>query len=181
MPTEPDALVTLGVVVRAHGLRGELRIKPWNTESDLWPDLESVVLIAPDRSQRTYAVAASRGSADSPILLLEGVGSREAAEALRGSEVAVQRGAFPELDEDEVYLADLVGLEVFEGERRIGVVDGIFEYPSVDCLRVDCEDGIRELPMLDQFVVGIDPDKRRIEAANVDELPVEPKRGSKGR
>lgn len=181
MAAEPDALVTLGVVVRAHGLRGELRIKPWNPESDLWPDLESVVLLAKDGARRSYRIEAVRGDAVAPILVLEGVENRDAAEALRGFEIAVPRSELPDLEEDEVYLADLVGLEVFEGDRRIGVVDALFEYPSVDCLGVACDDGYRELPMLEQFFGGVDLERKRIEAKNVDELPVEPKRSGKAR
>ena len=170
-----DTLVALGVVVRPHGVRGELRVHRFNADSDLLLDLDEVVLRRPDGTgARVVSVRSARTSDKAVLLFLEDVNDRDAADALRGLEICVRRDQLPPTDEDEFYLVDLLGLDVYEGERRIGKVDRLFEYPSCDCLRVVGDDGVRELPVLPQFFAGVDLEARRIEARNVDDLPVEP-------
>jgi 16S rRNA processing protein RimM len=168
-------LVSLGVIVKAHGLRGEARVKPWNEDSKLLGTLTRVTLIGKDKSERPASIKA-RKVAEGWLVTIEGVADKDAADALRGTELAVARELLPPIDPEEVYLVDLVGLEVYDGDRRVGVVDAIFEYPSVDCLQVTGEDGVRELPMLEAYVVNVDRERKRIEATRTDELPVEPKR-----
>ena len=67
-------------------------------------------------------IVARRGTADHPILVLEGVGDRTAAEALRGEAIAVPRAVLGTLDEGEFLVDDLVGCEVVDGERPVGRV-----------------------------------------------------------
>jgi len=174
-----DPLVSVAVCVRAHGLRGELRLKVWNDESDLLAHVDEVTLRSKDGVDRVVHIVNARSAGDHWLAGFDGVRDRDAAELLRGHEILVSRADFPELDEDEVYLVDLLGFEVWDGEVKLGVVDGFFEYPSVDCLRVIGDDGVRELPMLDEFVAGIDRETRRIDAQRTIELPVEPKRSPK--
>ena len=63
------------------------------------------------------AIARRAGTAERPILRLEGSTSREDAEALRGAELRVP--AAP-LEEDEYWARDLVGCTVVDGEREVG-------------------------------------------------------------
>lgn len=172
---DDDTLVALGVVVRPHGVRGELRIHRFNPDSDLLLGLDEVVLRRSDGTgARVVTIRSSRPSHEAVLLVLEGVDDRDAAEALRGLELCIPRDQLPPTEEDEYYLVDLLGLGVFDGEKRIGTVDRLFEYPSCDCVRVVGDDGVRELPLLPQYVARVDLEAGRIEVQNVDELPVEP-------
>lgn len=172
----PEGLVSIGVFVRAHGLRGEMRVKVWNDDSDLLAEIEEVSLLSKDGSVRRARLERPRAAGDHWLAGVVGVQDRDAAEAMRGTEILVSREDFPELDEDEVYLVDLLGFEVRDGDQVLGVVEGFFEYPSVDCLKVVGDDGIRELPMLDEFVEGLDREAKVILATRSAELPVEAKR-----
>ena len=105
--------VRIGVVTRPHGVRGAVRLHLDNPESDL---LDEGLVVQLRRQVRgaekaaEHTVARVFGVGDR--LELEGVASREAAEALRGAELCVHRDAFPEADDDESYLVDLIGFEV---------------------------------------------------------------------
>lgn len=178
--TATGLLVSMGVIVRAHGLRGEVRVKPWNDASTLLGTVNRVSLLAPDGTSREVK-ARARKTTDAWLVTLEGVSERDGADALRGVEIAVPRASLPPIDPDEVYLVDLIGLEVWDGDSALGIVDGVFEYPSVDCLQVTGADGVRELPMLDAYVVRVDRERGRIEAKCTDELPVEPVRPGRTR
>jgi 16S rRNA processing protein RimM len=172
-PIGNDELVELAAVVRAHGLRGELSLKPFNPDSELLRDLDEVVLKLPDGTMRTCAVLGARGHAGSPILALEGVSDRSASEALRGSLVCVPRSALPAPDEGEVYLVDLVGLEARDLEgKAFGRVEDIVQYPSIACLLVKGPAGSWEVPETERYLQEIDVEAGFLVIAHLDELDI---------
>jgi len=130
---------------------------------------------------REIALDARPGPRGTPIARVEGVDGRDAAEALRGAELCVRRGDLPPAGEGEWYHVDLVGLAVYDaaGERR-GEVTAVIPYPSVDCLEVASDDGVREVPMADPWLVSVDLEAGRVVVEGLEELPLEAKRGGRG-
>jgi 16S rRNA processing protein RimM len=166
--------VVLGVIARPHGVRGEVRMRPYNPGSTVLWSVAQVCLCAPDGSDRTVALRAARGTPDSPILALEGVEGREAAEALKGTEVAVPRSALPSPEPDEWYVVDLIGLRVTDpGGTVVGEVEDVISYPSIDCLRVRSEGGVREVPMTEPWFQGVDLDAGEVHVGPLDDVPGE--------
>jgi 16S rRNA processing protein RimM len=173
-PSSDDELIELAAVVRAHGLRGELLLKSFNPDSELWRDLDRVVLKLREGGTRDCKVLTARGQhSDQLLLALEGVTTREAAEGLRGSVICVPRGQLPEAGEDEYYLVDLIGLEARDTEgKRIGSVEEVIQYPSVACLKVSGEGGSWEVPDTERYLSAIDLDAGFLTIAHLDELEV---------
>lgn len=70
---------------------------------------------------------------------LDGIGDRNAAEALKGLRLYVARAALPEADEDEFYHADLLGLKVVmaEGGAEVGTVRAIIPAGASEVLEID--------------------------------------------
>ncbi|HEX6240646.1 MAG TPA: ribosome maturation factor RimM [Polyangiales bacterium] len=170
----PDEPIALAAVVRAHGLRGELLLKPFNPGSTLLTELERVLLKAPDGRLTSYVIDEARNHGDGQLLALKGVQSREAAEALRGHLVCVKRGDLPALEEGEVYLVDLVGLTARDARGAdVGVVADVIEYPSVTCLVLQSDEGTREVPNLPRYVLSIDLETRAVVVDQLDELELE--------
>ena len=163
--------VALGVVSRPHGVRGEVRVHPFNTDSRLLGELKTVQTQGSDGCQDRVIVRARR-AAKYWIVTFDGVASREAADALRGVELAVPRELLPPLDPTELYLADLAGLEVYFEDRCVGEVVGVLTYPSAICLEVEGPEGRRELPLLDPWVVDIDLEAGEVRCASWDDVPV---------
>ncbi len=93
---------------------------------------------------------------------LENVADRSAAEALGKAYVFVAADAV-EVDEDEYLWDDLVGCEVWAGEQLLGTVSGLQEYGAQDILCIENKDGEWMLPFIDDVVVVVDIDARRIE------------------
>ena len=106
--TEP--LVPLGVLIGAHGVHGELRVKLHNPDSDVLDRRKSIALRSSDGSTSEHRVTARRRHQDLLLITIEGCSDRDAAIALRGREVCVPRSALPKLPPGEHYLIDLVGL-----------------------------------------------------------------------
>lgn len=99
-----------------------------------------------------------------PIVRLEGVDGREAAEALRGRTLSVERSHAPVLEENEWWAADLQGCAVVDGSRTVGVVRGLLELPSCEALEVEVQGGRMLLvPMVRDAIRRMDVGSRTIE------------------
>ena len=176
-----DELVELAAVVRAHGLRGEVLLKPFNPESSIFSEVKRVVLKLRAGGEREFTVIRGHIHGVGVILGLDEVRDRDAADALRGSVVCVRRADFPDLAEDEHYLVDLVGLECRDAEGKIvGRVADIVVYPAASCLIVEHEDTLLEVPHTERYVTEIDLEARLVKLANLDELDMMRTSKSKG-
>jgi len=148
-----EPLVALGVVVGAHGVRGELRVKLYNVDSEVLDRRKSIALRNGERMTE-HRVTARRRHQELLLLTIEGCADRDQAIALRGSEVCVPRGHLPELPTGEHYLLDLVGLRAQRPDgQSIGEVQSVIPYPTVDALAVRTEHGVLEIPMLAPYFV----------------------------
>jgi 16S rRNA processing protein RimM len=133
--------VALAAIAGAHGVRGEVRLKLFT---------DSVESLAQHRAVfvggEPMTLEKAAGTAKSPTARLAGVGSREAAEALRGQLLEVEREALPPLEEGEYYHADLIGLAVLDGEGTgLGTVVTVENFGAGDLLEIENADGKRAL------------------------------------
>jgi 16S rRNA processing protein RimM len=155
--TGAPALLRIGRLTRAHGLKGELEVRLDWSDSRALLDARRVLLSRPDGGSESYAIASTRSTGKGLLLRLEGVGDRSAAEALCGSTVSVQRSDLPPLAEGEYYLCDLVGLTVTGPSGSLGRVLEIQMYPSVDAIVIEAPDGARyEQPLIAEWLERVD-------------------------
>jgi len=170
-------LLLMGVVAKAHGLRGEVVVAAFHDASPAWAPGTTFALIAPDRvpqgardriaaePARTVTVRRARKAPDGRwTLALDGVADRDAADALRGFHLALDPASLPAPEADEVYHHELPGWDVVDvaGVRR-GVVVGVFSGPGGDLLDVDVGDGARVyVPFVGAIVKEIDRSGRRL-------------------
>ena len=169
--------IAIGVVMGTHGVRGDLRVKLHNPDSQLLYELDSVQLRAagdPDAKLRRYPLSQVRSGGKGLILHLYGVDTVEQAQALRNYELCVARSQLPELPEGEFYHCDLEGLAVFDvGGQPRGTVERVHEYPAASVLRVRSERGVLEVPMREPYLVAIDLPGARIVVDQLDDLEPE--------
>ncbi len=155
--------VVAGRVGRAHGLDGSFYVtgpRPRLLE------LGTAVSVG----GRTASVARRAGADEHPIVRLEGVVDRSAAEALRGLELTVELADAPKLGEGEWWASELEGCRVVDGERYVGIVARLLELPSCEALEVrllgaDSRASAGELlvPMVRQAIRRVDIGERRID------------------
>ncbi len=114
---------------------------------------------------REVRVLASRMQGSALVAQLEGVDDREAAAALRGTDVAVLRAELPAAEEGEFYWADLIGLSVVnETRHEFGRVVRILQTGANDVLVVADEAGAGEtlIPFIADVIRQVDPAAGRI-------------------
>ena len=160
-----EGYVALGKVLRAHGIRGRLKVRPYNADSESFARLREV-LLCPKKGAAHKFLVLSCDPADREYLLhLDGVDTREAAEVFTGAELLVPRSELPALPPGEHYIADLIGMFVVtEDDFVLGTLVDVMETGANDVLVVKPERGHREilLPDIPEVVLSIDDVAGRI-------------------
>ncbi|HLK41677.1 MAG TPA: ribosome maturation factor RimM [Polyangiaceae bacterium] len=170
----PDAWVPLGEVMRPHGVRGELRVRPFNRDSDLLLSLDEVLVRFPEGDAQEVSVDAARRAGDAFLLKLHSVDDRDRAGELRKALVCARRADFPPADPGEFYACDVEGaLVVVDGDgdrRELGRVVRVRSYPTTDVLEVDAGDGGRawEVPLVDAVIGHVDLEANVVTLKNLD-------------
>ena len=131
--------VLLAAIIGAQGLKGEVKAKIFTTTSDALPRYGALH----DASGRSYEITAFRpGKPGEAVIAFKGIGDRNAAEALKGTELFVAREALPATESEEFYHADLIGLEAFDREARlVGKVAAIHNFGAGDVIEITRADG----------------------------------------
>lgn len=133
--------ILLAIIGGAHGIRGEVRVKPFG-EADM---LDSYGELH-DSKGRKFVITAMRPQKDMLVVRFRGIDSREAAEALNGVELFVDRSRLPETEEDEFYLSDLIGQSVVNTEgEKVGTVKAVENYGAGDVIEIRFMDGKTDL------------------------------------
>lgn len=152
--------MSAGRIGRPHGLDGSFYVTAARPR-----------LLAPGTrvrvGERATKVIRRRGSDRRPIVQVQGIEDRAAAEQVRGLELAVAPADAPALGEGEWWASDLEGCAVYDGDRRVGVVIKLVELPSCEALQVKPPaaqpSGDLLLPMVRDAIRSVDVAARRIE------------------
>lgn len=133
--------ITLAAIAGAHGIGGEVRLKLFARSIDSLKPHRAVAI-----GDKPFVMRSVRAGGHGAIAQFAGIDGRDAAEALRGQLLTVDRAALPLLEDGEYYHADLIGLECrnLQGER-VGRVVGIDDYGAGDVLEIERDDGVRAL------------------------------------
>lgn len=164
--------VLLAAVTGAHGVSGRVRLKTFTGEPEA---VGSYGLLTDESGERTFELKVTGPTKGGVIAQIKGVTKREAAEAMKGQGLYVERAALPENDdEDEFYHADLIGLvaETADGQR-LGTVRAIYDFGAGDVLDIKPAKGRGHLiPFTMDVVPEIHVAEGRIIVALPDEMDV---------
>ncbi len=153
----------VGRVLKPHGVRGLLRIESYMSEA------EAIATFASLEDEEGHPVRLSlEGAARGALIArVEGVATRNAAEALAGRALYVPRAALPEPEDDALYEADLVGLVVMEGTTTRGKVVRIADFGAGPLLEIEPAQGGETvyLPFVHPLVAEIDLEGGTLEVA----------------
>jgi 16S rRNA processing protein RimM len=187
----PTRYVAIAEIARPHGVQGELRVKVYNEHSTVLAKGRMVLLLfAPPHpagvstgprmgrkeserpDPRPTKITSVREGAGALLIRLEGVADRDAADALRGAQIAVERDELPELADGEFYACDIEGarVELTNGDV-IGKVLALESYPTCNVLRVALDEGrIIEVPLVDSYVALVDAEAHLVKLHHIGEL-----------
>ena len=126
--------VCVGAVAGSFGVKGEVRLKSFCANPE---DVAAYGPLSSEDGKTSYDVKLTRPVKGGFAARLSGVTRKEAADALRGSRLYAPRERLPDLDDDEYYHADLIGLAVFDtGGVELGRVKAVLNHGAGDLLEV---------------------------------------------
>jgi 16S rRNA processing protein RimM len=169
--TEPPAWIAVGLVTRAHGVRGEVAVRPLSQVAARF-DPGATVFREQDPAA-PLVVASARLHHDRVLVTFEGFGDRTAAETLRGAYLFVPSSWAPPLPQGEYWPHQLLGSDVVtERGEAVGVLSEVLHTEANDVWVVRDPAGAEILvPALKDVVASVDVPRRRVTLWRAPEPP----------
>lgn len=154
-----EDLLKVGVITTTHGVRGEVKVFP-TTDAERFMELEYVILDTV-REKRELTIQNVKFFKNLVILKFEGIDNINDIEKYKGKELWVPREEAQELDEDEYYIGDLIGMDVLlEDGTRFGSLKDVMETGANDVYVVETEEGKEVLlPAIHDCIMNVDIEK----------------------
>lgn len=156
--------VCVGAIAGAFGVRGEVRLKSFTAVAE---DIASYAPLETEDGKHSFTVKITRQIKNGLSARLSGVTNKEAADALRGTQLFVPRDRLPSLPDDEFYHADLIGLTVTDtGGASLGKVLSVLNNGADDLLELSAPGQKQSvlLPFTKAIVPTVDLSQGRIVA-----------------
>ena len=155
-----DKQIVIGKIVAPHGVRGDIRIMPLTEKPEQFLDMEYLLL----EDGRKLTVKYARFQKRMILVTTQELHNMNEAELLRDKKVLINVEDLPELDEGTFYVADLIGLPVFDEQgQQLGTFKECLETGSND-VYVIAVPGQKDIlvPALKQYVKEINVKEKRI-------------------
>jgi 16S rRNA processing protein RimM len=160
-----ERLILVGQVGGAFGVRGEVRITAFTEDPEALLRYRDLLR---ETGEPGLTLVSGRAAKAGIVARAKEIATPEQADALRGLKLFIERDRLPEPDEDEFYLADLIGLAVFDtAGARLGAVKAVQNFGADDLLEIAPADGAATwwLPFTREAVPTVDIAGGRIVAS----------------
>jgi len=169
-----DDYLIIGEILKPQGIRGELKLRPLTDDPARFEGLERVFL---KRGQgfEPVDIRVARIAQDAVYLFMEGVGDRDAAEALRGTPLYIDRAHAVKREEDAEFICDLIGCKAVDTcGNAVGVLREVLQPGGNDVYRFETPKGFLMLPALRRVILEVDVSRKHmlLDAERVMEMGV---------
>lgn len=157
-------LVRVGIVVKPHGISGELKVKPLTDFPSRFRDLSRVFMIPKNGGENVSTIIESVRTLNEIVLLkLESIQTIQEAQGVVGWEICITRGECVPLPPDSYYAFDLIGLQTYSSKGElVGTVVDVVSLPAQDLLVVKTNEKEAMIPLVNELVTEISIEKKRI-------------------
>ena len=157
-----EQFLQVGVISSTHGIRGEVKVFPTTDDPLRFKKLKKVLLDT-GREQLELEVQSVKFFKQFVIVKFKGIDNINDIEKYKGKGLFVSREDAVPLDEDEYYIADLIGMEVFTEDGRFGVVKDVMETGANEVYIVDSDDhGEVLIPAIRQCVLDVNVEEKKM-------------------
>ena len=146
--------IEAGEIVTTHGVRGEVKVLTWLDSPELLCEFERCRI-----DGKEYTMESVRVQKTCNLVKLEGVDTMEAAQAMRGKVMELYR---EDIDDEVIFAAELIGVEVYAEGEKIGKIAEVLDYPGNSVYVVK---GRYEymIPAVKAFILNTDMEANRME------------------
>ena len=148
--------IECGKIINTHGCKGGLKVEPWCNSSKDFSALKKL-FIQKKNDFIEYNVVRSSAFKQFIVLDLKEITDVDAALNLKNEILYAKREDF-DLDENEFFLADLIGIDVIDADngKIYGKIKDIINRGASDIYVVETENGERMIPAVEEFIISID-------------------------
>ena len=166
-----EDLLQVGIITKTHGLRGEVKVFPTTDDAQRFKKLKEVILDT-GREKITLEIEGVRFFKNLVILKFKGIDNINDIERNTGKSLYVTRENAVKLGKDEYFIADLIGIDVFDEEdRRFGVLKDVIETGANDVYSIELENSQELLlPAIKQCILDVDIDNKKMKVHVLDGL-----------
>jgi len=136
-----------GEIVTTHGVRGECKVLPWSDSPEFLCGFSRIRI-----GDKDYRIEKCRIQNSCNLVKIEGIDTMEDAQKLRGKTVLVYREDAPA---DMIFVAELIGIQVFCNGQQIGLVEDVLDYPGNKVYVVKGEHTYM-IPAVKEFILSTD-------------------------
>ena len=159
-----EQFLQVGVISSTHGLRGEVKVFPTTDDAARFQTLKNVVLDT-GRKKLDLEIQSVRFFKQFVIVKFKGIDNINDIEKYKGKSLFVTRENAVELEEDEYYIGDLIGMEVYtdDSEERFGVLKDVMETGANEVYIITSENhGEVLLPAIHESILDIDVEAKKM-------------------
>ncbi len=157
-----EDIFRIGVITSTHGLKGEVKVFPTTDDVNRFKKLKKCILRTP-KGDIEVEKNTCKFFKNMVILSFKEFKDINEVEKFKNCELYVTRENAVPLDEDEYYIADVIGMEIYEEENRLGVLSDVMQTGANDVFVVDLGDKKELLiPVIKECVLDIDYETRII-------------------
>lgn len=156
-------LIKIGVVVNTQGLKGTLKVKSFTDFKDDRYKKGTQLFILFKDEYLPVTVSAFREAKGLDYITFREFGDINLVEKYRGCEIYFDKELAKNLDEDEFYYTELIGMDVYSDDKLIGVCEDVREYPQSEVIVVSRENNSPVLiPFIKEFIAEVDKKNNKI-------------------
>lgn len=166
-----EDLLQVGAITQPHGVHGEVKVFPTTNDVRRFKKLKEVILDT-GKEKKTLEIEGVKFFKQYAILKFKGFDSINDIEKYKGKPLLVTRENAVKLGRDEYFIADLIGLAVYDDQDQyLGVLTNVIETGANDVYEVKFEDGRQVLfPAIKQCILNVDMDSRKMTVHIMDGL-----------
>ena len=146
--------IEAGEIVTTHGIRGEVKVLCWLDDPEMLCEFERCRI-----DGKEYTMEQVRVQKTCNLVKIKGIDTMEAAQAMRGKKIELYR---EDIDDEVIFAAELIGMEVFAEGECIGKIKEVLDYPgnSVYVVKGHYE---YMIPAVKHFILSTDMENNRME------------------
>ena len=139
--------IEAGEIVTTHGVKGEVKVMPWVDGPEILCEFDRCRIAG-----KEYEIESCRVQKSCNLVKLSGVDTMEAAQAMRGKVIELYR---EDIDDEVIFAAELIGVEVYAGDALLGKITDVLDYPG-NSVYVVTGDHEYMIPAVKEFVLSTD-------------------------
>ena len=146
--------IEAGEIVTTHGIKGEVKVLPWLDSPEDLCDFDRCRI-----DGKEFEIEQCRVQKTCNLVKFAGIDTMEAAQAMRGRRIELYR---EDIDDEVIFAAELIGMEVFCDGELIGKIKEVLDYPGNSVYVIK---GAREymIPAVKEFILSTDMEKNEMQ------------------